>query len=130
MPLCVASPSQLLSACPSTEILTPISISSPVSLSFLFSQKPPPSLFLTAHQGVPYALVPVAQTSQLPKHPYVAVAQTPPYATGPQKLPYVVAPQAQQRNVVALIYRCALATPSELPVSQLSPSDQHFQPQP
>src|SRR6218665_1795709 len=49
MPLCVASPSQLLSACPSTQILTPISLSTPVPLSFLFSQLPQLLLFSTSY---------------------------------------------------------------------------------
>src|SRR6218665_383725 len=160
MLLCVASPSQLLSACPLTQILTLISLSTPVLLSFHFSQRPLPSLFSIAHQGVPYALVLVAQTpldvavaqvhpyaSQSPKHPYVAVAQVrlyasqrpklpyvaasqlPPFATQPQKLPYVVAPPAQQQNVVGLTYPFVLAPPSQLPVFQLSLSDQQCQPQ-
>src|SRR6218665_3776165 len=107
MLLCVASPSQLLSACPSTQILTPISLSSPVPLFFLLSQLPRLLLFLTACQKAPYALVPVAQTlhdvsvaqvhpyaSPRPKHPYVAVAQLP-------KLPGVATAQLPKLPGVA-----------------------------
>src|SRR6218665_1230688 len=132
MPQCVASPSQLLSACPSTQILTPISLSSPVPLSFLFSQLPQLLLFSTAYREAPFALVPVAQSpldvsvahaTRPPKLLCVAVAQ-------PQKLLCASAPQAQLRNVVAPTYLFFLATPSQLLVSQLSPSCQQCQPQP
>src|SRR6218665_1160084 len=142
MPLCVASPSQLLSACPSTQIRTPISLSSPVLLSSLSSQLPQLLLFLTAYREAPYALVPVARNplsvsvAQSPEHPYVAVAQLPPcatqlplYATQPQMLPYVTEPQSQLRNVVAPTYPFVLATQSQLPVYQLSLSCQQRQPQ-
>src|SRR6218665_3205217 len=102
MPLCVASPSQLLSAGPSAQILTPISLSSPVLPSFLSSQWPLPSLLLTAYREALFALVPAAQNpvDVAVAHPYVSVAQLPLYATQPQKLPCVIAPQAQQQNVV------------------------------
>src|SRR6218665_65646 len=140
--LTAASSTQLLSACPSTQILTPISLSSPVLLSLLFSQLPRLLLFSTAYREAPYALVSVAQTpldvaiahpyvaaAQPPKLPYVAAAQLLLDATQPQKLPCVSVPQPQQRNVVAPTYPFFLATQSQLPVSQLSLSDQQCQPQ-
>src|SRR6218665_1339028 len=141
-----ASPSQLLSACPSTQIRTPISLSSPVLLSFPSSQLPQLLPFLTANREAPFALVPVAQNphdvsvAQPPKHPYVAVAQLPklpgvfaaqlpPDATPSQKLPYVTEPQSQLRNVVAPTYLFVIATQTQLPVYQLSLFCQQCQPQ-
>src|SRR6218665_2089457 len=72
MLLRVASPSQLLSACPLTQILTLISLSSPVPLSFLFSQLPRLLLCGIAYRESPYALVPVSQSLLS-----VSVAQAP-----------------------------------------------------
>src|SRR6218665_1901639 len=133
MPLCVASPSQLLSACPSTQIPTPSSLSSPVLPSFHSSQLPQLIPFLTAYREAPFALVPAAQNPHdvSVAHPYVSVAQLPPYAsqlplyaTQLQMLPYVSEPQSQLRNVVAPTYLFVLATQTQLPVSQLSLSCQ------